>query len=298
LSLRRPLSSCTDWIFIDADFAVDFNNWSTAPTFRTETITTFDLLDVDFVGVRYGDIDNSWNAPLFGAICLADTAAMEIGYTEGGQGDIVQVPLTVTGFNNIAGVEIHLAFPQEHLSFVDLSSMLSNPTVNQADGEIHLVWEDINNTLFLDQDELLLSVEFEIAESAPHITEIEFSAAYVANELGDHLVVIQENGYIVNSSTAITDSDQKLPEQFRLLQNYPNPFNASTIIRFEQPERSDVELSVYNLGGQKIATLIDGNLEPGYHKIQFNAEDYPSGLYFYSIRTNKNSQTRKMILLK
>jgi subtilisin family serine protease len=94
-----------------------------------------------------------------------------------------------------------------------------------------------------------------------------------------------------------------IPESFNLANNYPNPFNTSTKIKFSIPEISEVEFSVYNILGQIIEHKNLGKFEPGIYTITWSDRrtdntELPSGLYFYRIKTNKHSQTRKMVLLK
>ena len=110
-------------------------------------------------------------------------------------------------------------------------------------------------------------------------------------------------------STAVSVESQKptVPDQFELSQNYPNPFNPSTTISFAIPENSNVKLSVYNLLGEEITTLLNGDLSAGYHSVDWNSlkngKLISSGIYFYSINAtgasgNKFISAKKMILLK
>ncbi len=94
-----------------------------------------------------------------------------------------------------------------------------------------------------------------------------------------------------------TDAAQ-VPSEFALAQNYPNPFNPSTTIQFSLPTASNVELTVYNLLGQRVETLIDQQLEAGEHVVNFDAGALASGIYFYRLRTDDASSTRKMLLMK
>jgi hypothetical protein len=82
------------------------------------------------------------------------------------------------------------------------------------------------------------------------------------------------------------------------LQNYPNPFNTSTTIRFDLMESRDINLAVYDLLGRKIETLLDERLQAGVHNVTWDAENYSTGTYFYTLRGAANFNTKKMILIK
>jgi len=101
--------------------------------------------------------------------------------------------------------------------------------------------------------------------------------------------------------TGINDEEDNLaaiPREFDLNQNYPNPFNPTTVIEFALPVKSKVELSVYNILGEKIITLVNEEKDAGNHQALFNAIYLSSGIYFYKLRANDFVQTKKMILLK
>ena len=88
------------------------------------------------------------------------------------------------------------------------------------------------------------------------------------------------------------------PDRFLLSQNYPNPFNPTTIINYELPITNFVELSVYNLIGQKVATLINENKKAGSHQVEWNASGFSSGVYYYKINAGEFQAVRKMILVR
>jgi len=93
----------------------------------------------------------------------------------------------------------------------------------------------------------------------------------------------------------------EVPKSFSLSQNYPNPFNPETKIKFSIPAGSSVAqtlLSVYNVAGQQVAILVNQNLQPGTYEVNWNASEFPSGVYFYSLRACDYSDTRKMVLIK
>jgi hypothetical protein len=89
-----------------------------------------------------------------------------------------------------------------------------------------------------------------------------------------------------------------MPVEFELAQNYPNPFNPTTNIQFSLPEASSVNLVVYNLLGQEVATLANGFMEAGIHKVNFDAANLNTGLYVYKLEANDFVATKKMMLMK
>ncbi len=97
--------------------------------------------------------------------------------------------------------------------------------------------------------------------------------------------------------SAVNDQINSLNE-FRLMQNYPNPFNPSTTISYNIAKRANVSLKIYNITGKEVATLVNGEKEPGSYRVNFNAEKLSSGIYFYKISAGNFSSVRKMILIK
>jgi hypothetical protein len=89
-----------------------------------------------------------------------------------------------------------------------------------------------------------------------------------------------------------------LPNEYKLSQNYPNPFNPSTTIRFGLPENGFVELTVYNVLGEKITTIISQELNAGYHSVEFDNSNLGSGIYFYQIISANFADIKKMVLIK
>ena len=89
-----------------------------------------------------------------------------------------------------------------------------------------------------------------------------------------------------------------IPQKLSLYQNYPNPFNPVTTIHYDLPNQSDVQITIYDLMGREVNTLISESQEAGYKSIQWNATNIPSGMYFYQIRASDFVQTKKLILLK
>ncbi|NOS85078.1 MAG: T9SS type A sorting domain-containing protein [Ignavibacteria bacterium] len=120
---------------------------------------------------------------------------------------------------------------------------------------------------------------------------------------------VRDNGGIskYTGQIGIQTISNEIPNSFSLSQNYPNPFNPSTKIRFAIPplnlpltggDREGVILRIYNALGSEITTLVNQQLSPGTYEVDWDASNYPSGLYFYRLTSGSFTETKKMILLK
>ena len=123
------------------------------------------------------------------------------------------------------------------------------------------------------------------------------SATLNGRALAQTAVTLDANSVSTLGLTAV-EKNKKISLDFALFQNYPNPFNPSTTIRFNLPEASIVKLTIFNILGQKIRTLLNEFRESGANAINFDASDLNSGIYIYKIEAGKFVQTRKMTLLK
>ena len=94
------------------------------------------------------------------------------------------------------------------------------------------------------------------------------------------------------------DGSNGVPNIFSLSQNYPNPFNPITQINYTLPKDDAINISIYNLLGQKVAILFDGMQNAGEHSIKWNAKDFPSGVYFARLESDGRAENIKMVLLK
>ena len=108
----------------------------------------------------------------------------------------------------------------------------------------------------------------------------------------------------LGGTTGIDDNDiTQIPEEFILEQNYPNPFNPTTTISFDLSNSMNVSLSIFNVNGQLVRSLIDNNYSANHHTVTWNGKNnlgknVPAGLYFYTLSGNATSVTKKMIYLK
>jgi photosystem II stability/assembly factor-like uncharacterized protein len=97
---------------------------------------------------------------------------------------------------------------------------------------------------------------------------------------------------------AVNDYFGVTPESFELFQNYPNPFNPTTILKFSIPKRNYVDLKVYDILGNEVASLVNEEKLPGEYQIEFSVTDLPSSVYFYRLQIEEYIETKKMLLVK
>lgn len=96
----------------------------------------------------------------------------------------------------------------------------------------------------------------------------------------------------------ITGIEEKIPAEFSLSQNYPNPFNPTTTIQYSIPKTSFVSLKIYDVLGKEVASLVNEELSAGVYDRTFNAANLSSGIYFYTLRANNFTATKKLMLVK
>lgn len=164
--------------------------------------------------------------------------------------------------------DFKLSYTQEQLDFYGLTK--SEIKVKYWDSSLQS-WVTINNNVTVDETNNTVS----------------FSTNTVSN-------------FYVLSDGSVTDVNniEEIPAEFVLSQNYPNPFNPSTSINYQLAADSHVQLNVFDILGNEIATLVNESQSAGSYVVRFNASDLSSGVYFYKIKANNFTQIRKMLLVK
>lgn len=183
-----------------------------------------------------------------------------------------------------------------------------------GDGFI-LGWTGLSSTVLADMNdsgEDLLHLEMTKTDSGYTMTATKVAKGFsgpVDTEIIDNKLYVVEYGpfgsdaafYEItfpSTKTSIPE-ETEIADTFSLSQNYPNPFNPRTNIRFSLPASAHVNLTVTNVLGEQVSTLIDEQMNAKQHTVQFNASSLSSGLYFYTLKVDGNHvQTRKMLLIK
>ncbi|MBE0550833.1 MAG: T9SS type A sorting domain-containing protein [Ignavibacterium sp.] len=151
--------------------------------------------------------------------------------------------------------------------------------------------------------------EFRFGAMYPGADTVNGGIAYLNNEFPfgvNHSYVLTNQPTAVSNNwfghptgpDAVEQIKDIIPDKFKLEQNYPNPFNPTTKIRYSIPEYSSVTLKVFNLLGEEIETLFEGEQPAGVYEAAFDASNLSSGIYFYSLKTDNASLTKKMLLVR
>ena len=102
----------------------------------------------------------------------------------------------------------------------------------------------------------------------------------------------------LTGATSVESPAEHTPVSYALRQNYPNPFNPTTVISYDLPAATKINLKVYDVLGREVATLVDGEMEAGVHQVSFDASRLASGIYFYRIAAGNYVTMKKMLLVK
>jgi hypothetical protein len=142
----------------------------------------------------------------------------------------------------------------------------------------------------------LLTLKFTSTDNFKAGSKLNVTLDASVSELAD------KDGGVLAASLKAATAEAYVPTEFALRQNYPNPFNPSTTIQYDLPLDSRVNITVYNSLGQQVVTLVNEEQSAGVYKVNFNATDLTSGIYFYRIHVDAGernfTQTQKMILMK
>ena len=242
-------------------------------------------------------------------------ANLTIFVSDGEDSDNISLAITVTPVNDPPS-EFYLISP----------TVLDTFQISTATDEtIPFTWEssyDVDSdvtyklTVTLDYPGNVYTQDYQnIADSSTSISAYEYAAFmtdlslsqwnidYVIEASDEEYTVISQVGEFVLNNTLLSTDSEIIPEVFALHQNYPNPFNPITSLRYDLPEGELVNITIYDMMGRVVNTLINDSQTAGYKSIQWNAtndrnESVSAGLYLYTIQAGEFRQTKKMMLLK
>jgi hypothetical protein len=231
--------------------------------------------------------------------------------TTSSPGDTLEIPIWASFSSENAVISAQFEISYEQSLLVPLAVSIEGMTLPQeAQWELQYnLANDLITVAMAGGDSLvtagvLVYIWFAVDESASadQISPVHFDTL-IFNE-GVPTAVPQDGSVTITTVDIKTISaEANLPTEIALLQNYPNPFNPVSTIRCDLPNASDVSLIVYDILGREIVRLVNGHMEPGYHKVQWDGKDargreVPSGIYIAWLVTLEYSKSIKMVLLK
>ncbi len=281
----------SDWTFVPHDFPIDDSNWSTAPRDRNYSPLDSDQLGQNYVGILYGDVSGNWS----GARLSGEGAYVEMGINQiekQSNGNIL-IPLEINFSNEAYSGSFDLRINNSKLSFV--SASLRNAPEDEAFCFGKAIPQGAAIALAsahpLHQKGLTLDLIFRETNSVD-ISSLEFDFSdIIVDDRNTSLTVVKD------------ESKHEIPKDWKLGQNHPNPFNSGTVINFQVPQASHVNIEVYNLLGQRLRILVDRAMEPGSHYVNWNGLDdtgrkIGSGIYLYKMRAGSFISMKKMVLVQ
>jgi len=324
----------SNWIFIDStnlasiEHASDsLTEWWKAEKDSISCLLSNQLTKQDFFGVLRGDVDFSYGAsqdvntskslrskalnPVKEIASASSIVFSTNANVDVGTGDTIWIPLNINpgdtvigGFNASIQVSPNVASYTGQFKMGDAMPQKSNWYVaakSDTNGNLRVAATDFsiaispiasNGTAL--QFQYIVNKDVKVGSSCP----INVQTQTVIDPNLHRLQSVTQNGQIEVSGVG---SD--VVTQYELSQNFPNPFNPSTTIRFALPMDSKVDIVIYNVLGQKVATLVNGaTVSAGYHDVVWNASNFSSGVYFSvmkcsSISTGQNFRSVKKLML-
>ncbi len=215
--------------------------------------------------------------------------------------------ILITNDPNYAAVEYSFNVPFD--AYFDVYTYIVSNSVNATNVPYTIYYQNDSSKVFVDQKDSKNKGWYKLGsyyltKGNKKVVKIDNSGIepgkYVIADACMIMINRKLSPDVVVTDIKENNINNNLPLNFTLKQNYPNPFNPSTIIEYSVNEESFVNLSVYNILGQKVAELVNNNVAAGNYILHFNAEDFNlnAGVYFYSIKSGKFNETKKMIYLR
>ncbi|PKN97256.1 MAG: hypothetical protein CVU43_17555 [Chloroflexi bacterium HGW-Chloroflexi-5] len=242
----------------------------------------------DYLRIIFFVYLHDWNFA-FPNVSPGSSIVMDGGLDE--NNETIIIPVELVNSENVQSVEVKIEYDTSELEFVNVTSNAGgnvNIRTAEKDGKLTLVAVSMEEM----QNAEVAALRFKKLNSN---SNIELNTSFKLNNqlTGGGLLSVGEG-----KLTDVEVGGNGIPKTFELTQNYPNPFNPSTVINFAVPKAGHYKLNIYNLLGQKLSSLIDKQLQAGYHSVIFNGSDLASGIYIYSLEGNQLNISKMMHLIK
>lgn len=202
-------------------------------------------------------------------------------------GNFGEISRTTNGGYNWTTIQTNTQFALRSIKFVNNNTGFIVGSASVSTTDVALLLKTTNNGLNWLRQNLIAN---------QYLNDI----CFVNNLTG---FIAGQDGLILKTTTGgefigINLISNEIPKNYYLQQNYPNPFNPVTSIKFDIPKRSNVKISIFDILGKEISVLVNEELYPGTFEVNWDASNFPSGVYFYKLLTDEFSETKKMVLLK
>jgi len=238
-------------------------------------------IHVDELALCFGDVNGSFVPSAVKAspsMNLSNNGAIQV------TDKVFEVPVTVNSYMEIGAVSLVIDIP-ENVEVIDVKG-LSDVIYTNVDGKLRISW--FNTTpVYVNANETLLTLTLKaenidnVSLSLDAISELADGNANVIYEASINIPKIATTGFVANDYS---------------INNYPNPFNSNTTFEYTTAKAGNVNITVYNLLGEKVQSLVNKYQDAGTYKIEFDGSNLNNGTYFYKFETNEFVKTRTMVI--
>jgi hypothetical protein len=317
-SLTASVFGVNNWVFIDSSFKLTASNWASAPQSIDYSILDTVKARQSFWGMVRGDVDgDGYYSPVLSKTAydfISDIAGSVLydvpANLSASPGDTLYLPLNITPNGSAIGAfNASLSVDKNLLTYTGRFTEGASLPIDKGwyissffdqNGNLNIGATDFSGGLDpITTDGTIALFEFVVNDNAAFgdSSLITFSYLSAADTRLADLPVTGKNGKVIITDVTSAVEDNVVYE-YSLAQNYPNPFNPKTIINYSLKNENNVEIEIYNSIGERSLVLFKGVQQAGNHTIEWNADKFASGIYFYRIKAGDFSQTRKMMLLK
>jgi len=295
------------WTFVLSDYAFpDPLNPFPYDSSRSYTNISSSRTGQDFIGIKLGDVDNSWNAGV-AKMGAAEEVQFMMDEHHVLPGDEITVPVKVRDFSGIASYQFTLSWDAGVLSLLEVNNKSLNGYYGEekiSEGLLTTIWTDDSGTsATLDDDAIAFELKFKAIGTSGTYSEIKIGSEITASEAYsdnlDLLRIASTEGMVkVGDVTSIVHH----PSSINNLSVYPNPFTSSTTIRFNATGDEAVKIEIYDLAGRQVKNW-SGNYEPGEHRIEWRGDNagnllLNSGIYHVYMTAGDQKEAVKVVLVR
>jgi len=261
---------------------------------------------------QYNDLDGSRNDMGAYGGPDADTTLMgfkgsmlSIPSVEVLPGDTIYLPIKGISLSGIADIDLTLSYGNTILSFLDAKTTILTKgfSVTKTNIGVNLINLSMSSSIGIEAESGdFIELKFAVNEVAEKDSYVRFEKVSIKDEVANERSVLElEDCEIKVKVVGIEDRNNRtdeIPISYHLFQNYPNPFNPITVIMFSIPQSNIVSLNVYDVLGRKVETVLSQYMPAGNYKVQWNAYNIPSGVYFIKMQSGNFIQVRKGVVVK